>query len=305
MLMVRSCGQTDVSHMPEERRQELKQMFIRLSVKYGRHFINYIRELFGSERWVDFEMPDETFLSRPSMEEEADRFERMSREKNEFFMAVLYQKVFDDADILLTEQQNIAEEIGTIKDREGYYEWSKYIENRCKSLNKRFPLFFRDRLHEFLMPAHRRLIDENEEKPEPGDPVVEIQKEEPNWDKLISMVEGYKRNHNCGFMYGVLEYWIEAMADHMQRSLHVTVPMFWPENARKKLTLVVKKKPLQVVKSPNDDAKLFVGPQRKKFKESPMTFEPFPNLYNGFTKYVPTEDCQKQLSLALATFTIN
>lgn len=287
ILLVRQCPHVEPSIMNDERREALKRTFLQLYGKYGRHFINYLRALLNNERWFDFDLPDNTYLARPSMQEEVDRFMGMTYARSEYYMSVLYQKLFDEADRLLAEQQRIVEEIGTVGERDGYYEWSFQIEKRCKQLNDKYPEFFCNRLHEFLTTAHRRLIEDNSAKPTIQDQIQRREeKKEANWDELMKQIENYKFNHNCGYMYGILDHWLENMAVGMKASLPNTIPRYYPEKVHSlKLAEIEKTKATGTFEMFDDDD--FDEPQPKKMKMTSVFGKPFPNFTNGFSNMPP------------------
>ncbi|CAL2051648.1 unnamed protein product [Caenorhabditis brenneri] len=285
ILLVRQCPHIAISLMDDERREELKRMWNALYDKYGRNFINYMRALLNNEKWFDFDLPDNTFLARPTRQNELARFVGMTLEHNEYFMSVLYHKLFDEAEVLLGDQQKIAQEIGTVGERDDYYEWSNQIENLCRQLNDKYPGFFCNRLHEFLTMAHKRLIEDNKVKPDPEPPIQRVEEEnkEANWDELMKQIDDYKYNHNCGYMYGVLQFWLDNMVEGMKASLSHTLPRYYPEKVTSiKLADMERMGAVRTFLQLFDDD--YEEPQVKKMKmSSDFMMKPFPNSTNGFS----------------------
>lgn len=289
ILLLRQCPHNAITLMDDARREELKQKWEVLYDKYGRQFINYLRALLNNERWFDFDLPDDTYLSRPSQQNELARFIGITLECNEYYMSVLYQKLFEEADVLLAEQKRVVEELGTVGERDDYYEWSHQIEKMCRELNDKYPGFFCMRLHEFLGIAHKRLIDNNNVKPDPVPQIQRVKEEEENkvvnWEELIEQVVDYKFNHNVGYMYGVLQHWLDNMADGMKASLQHTIPRFYPELVRGfKLENLEEIEAVRATIELYDNVD-FEEPQAKKMKMSSGSFvmKPFPNFSNGFS----------------------
>ncbi|CAL2051649.1 unnamed protein product [Caenorhabditis brenneri] len=256
---------------------------------FGKNFINFQRKTFmGDPIFVEtFDVMGHSYLTHVPFEADRANFRRYLDIRRGWLMGYFHKEFFKTALRLLSLKKIYVNQIGTVEPTCDFNTWSKRLEKKCHDLNEKYPGFFCNRLQEFLTKVHKDINNEKLYEDE-VDVVLpqkteKLKEERPSseWKLVIAQVEQYKQNYNCGFFYGVLDYWLINIAESMSHSLPEIYPFCSRENQRRLRCAKHARLPITC------DAKDDDGPEVKKQKIAFIFEKPLPNNYNAFANYKP------------------
>ncbi|EGT40583.1 hypothetical protein CAEBREN_06874 [Caenorhabditis brenneri] len=193
----------------EKLRNKLVADFKALCDVYGKNFPNLFHEVIGKHHW--FQGPNliqDKLLLGVSMEKETENFRWMTFMINDRAKGELLQEVFGRMNATLSEMDDYTKKIGTSTHGVNWHAWSSKLERQCREYNLRYPPgAFRDQLYKFLTPVHNRIIFGVDEETA-ADYMKDFGDRTACWEALIQQVEHYKQHYFCGFVYGVLDFWL-------------------------------------------------------------------------------------------------